>query len=90
MKKATSNTHTAAWFPVVHRYMSTTCGQNAGLMHKWAVPALMPPGRNKIFDISHPGRVVNHKSIVHGTTGVNNRLIGGNYVPHPTKVAAAM
>ena len=70
--------------------MLTTCGQNAGLLHKWAVPASIPPGRNERFDISHPGRVVNHKSIVHGTTGVTNRLIGGNDVPYPTKVAAAM
>ena len=45
-----------------------------------AVPASFPPGRNERFDISHPGRVVNHKSIVHGTTGVTNRLIGENYV----------
>ena len=70
--------------------MLTICGQNAGLLHKWAVLASIPTGRNEKFDISHPGTVVNHKSIALGTTGVTNRLIGGNDLPYPTKVAAAM
>ena len=64
--------------------------QNAGLLDKWAVAASTPPGRNERFDISHPGNVVNHKSIVHGTTGVINHLTGGNDVLYPTKVSAAM